>query len=183
MVLPAIVFVAHSLYCTTVEEPAQAPEPTQKPVLLRAVAEMNPTEGSTVSGTVVFEQVHEEVTIKADLSGLSPGKHGFHVHEVGDCSAPDGTSTGGHFNPFNVKHGSPAAPEHHVGDLGNIDADEEGDAHFELTVDYMSLRDGMTLVLGRAVIVHAQEDDLDSRFVGNAGLRVACGVIEGLVSG
>ena len=167
-----MILVAVALSCAPAEETAQEPIP------LRARAELNPTEGNIVSGTVYFEQANEEVTITADLNGLSAGKHGFHVHETGDCSGPGGSSAGGHFNPLNVKHGSPTDLEHHVGDLGNIEADEQGNAHFELTVDFLSLGEEFYSVLGKAVIVHAQEDDLDSRFVGNAGPRVACGVIE-----
>ena len=116
------------------------------------------------------------VKIIADINGLTPGEHGFHIHQWGDCSAADGTSAGGHYNPFNTAHGSPMDEIRHVGDLGNIKAGSDGSAHYESDDAVVSL-DGPTSVIGRAVIVHAGKDDFTSQPTGNAGGRVACGVI------
>ena len=115
--------------------------------------------------------------VVADISGLKPGKHGLHIHEKGDCSAPDATSAGGHFNPDKKNHGAPDASEHHMGDLGNIEANAKGKAHLDRTVDFLTIAEDPNSIAGKAVIVHAQEDDLKSQPVGNAGARVACGVI------
>jgi Cu-Zn family superoxide dismutase len=142
----------------------------------KAICVLHPTEGNNVTGTVTFENDGENVKIVADLKGLTPGKHGFHIHQLGDCSAPDGTSAGGHFNPENVQHGGPNDATRHVGDLGNIEASEDGTAHLEMT-DSMVKLNGEHSVIGRAIIVHAGEDDLKSQPTGAAGARVACGVI------
>ena len=143
-----------------------------------AVANLAPTQGNNVKGTVRFDESNGKVRVVADVTGLKPGKHGFHIHEKGDCSAPDATSAGGHFNPEMHKHGAPDSPEHHLGDLGNIEADANGKAHYDRTVDFLTIAVDPNTIAGKAVIVHAQEDDLQSQPVGNAGARLACGVIE-----
>ncbi len=143
----------------------------------KAVCTLQPTEGNNVSGTVTFTKVGESIKIVADLEGLTPGKHGFHIHENGDCSSPDGSSAGGHFNPTNKKHGAPDDSERHVGDLGNIEADENGNAHLEMSDSEISFS-GQNSIIGRGIIVHAGEDDFTSQPSGDAGARVACGVIE-----
>ena len=141
------------------------------------VAVLKPALGSQVKGTVRFNEIPPKVHIVADVTGLSPGSHGFHIHEKGDCSAPDASSAGGHFNPDNMKHGAPDAAEHHTGDLGNLEADSSGHAHYERTVDFLELAVDPKTIDGKAVIVHAGEDDLHSQPAGNSGARVACGVI------
>lgn len=156
-------------------QPAEPPPPPPPP--LKAVADMAPTEGSEVRGTVTFEETDGNVLVTAELSGLAPGMHGFHIHEVGDCSAPDATSAGGHFNPMDAMHGGPGSAEHHSGDLGNIEADENGNASYNSTLGYLTLGEGPTSIVGRAVIVHEKEDDLESQPTGAAGARLACGVI------
>jgi Cu-Zn family superoxide dismutase len=142
----------------------------------RAVAQLHPLEGSGVSGTVTFAQVEGGVKVSAKLSGLTPGAHGFHIHEFGDCSAPDGTSAGGHFNPTGEPHGAPTDAHRHAGDMGNITAAADGTASLEYVDSHVSF-DGATSILGRGVIVHAKADDLKTQPTGNAGGRVACGVI------
>jgi len=142
----------------------------------KAVAVIHPTEGNSVSGTVTFTKVDNGIKIVADISGLTPGKHGFHIHEYGDCTAKDGTSAGGHFNPENVKHGGPNDKVRHVGDLGNLDAGQDGKAHYE-RVDNVIAFSGSHDIIGRAIIIHAGEDDLNTQPTGAAGARVACGVI------
>jgi Cu-Zn family superoxide dismutase len=117
------------------------------------------------------------VKVVAHVEGLSPGqKHAIHVHQFGDCSAPDAMSAGGHYNPEGHQHGLPETEKRHAGDLGNLAADSEGKAHYEITVDNISIAGVKNPVIGRAVIVHAKTDD-GGQPVGNAGARIACGVI------
>jgi Cu-Zn family superoxide dismutase len=142
----------------------------------KAVAKLDSKSGSKVTGTVTFTKVGDEVQVVADLQGLTAGKHGFHIHEKGDCSAPDASSAGGHFNPMHQHHGGPTSTEHHVGDLGNIEADASGKAHLDWK-GKMNLT-GTDSIVGKSVVVHEKEDDLKTDPAGNAGPRVACGVIE-----
>lgn len=142
----------------------------------KAVAVVHPTAGNDAHGVVTFERVRGGVRIVADLDGLTPGEHGFHIHEKGDCSAPDGTSAGGHFNPLGAPHAGPDATERHVGDLGNVTADAEGRVRAEW-VDHQIAFAGARSILGRALVVHAGADDLSSQPSGAAGPRVACGVV------
>jgi Cu-Zn family superoxide dismutase len=146
---------------------------------VRAAAELKATAGNQVSGTVTFVAADGKIRVVADLQGLAPGKHGFHVHEKGDCSAPDASSAGDHFNPAGGPHGAPTDPveKRHVGDLGNLEADADGKAHLELTDEVIALV-GENSIVGKAVVVHAQADDLTSQPTGDAGGRLACGVIE-----
>src|SRR6476620_8867905 len=149
---------------------ANAQEPT------KAIAVLHPTAGNNVTGLVTFTKSGNEVKVVADVTGLTPGKHGFHIHEFGDCSSSDGKSAGGHFNPTNNPHAGHDAAQRHEGDLGNLEADGSGKAHLELT-DTMMTMSGQNSIIGRGVIVHEKEDDLKSQPVGNAGGRIACGVI------
>lgn len=142
----------------------------------KAEAVLKATEGNKVEGTVTFTKVEGGVLIVADVVNLKPGKHGFHVHEHGDCSAHDASSAGGHFNPTNSKHGGPDTPERHVGDLGNLVADSTGKAHYE-RIDSLITLEGPNSVIGRSVVVHADEDDLATQPTGNSGARIACGEI------
>ena len=142
----------------------------------RAVAVLVPTAGNAARGTVTFEAVPDGVRITAQLEGLPAGDHGFHIHELGDCSAADGTSAGGHFNPGGVPHAGPDGTPRHMGDLGNITADAAGTATYDRT-DRLVRLDGPDAVVGRGVIVHAAADDLATQPTGNAGARLACGVI------
>jgi Cu-Zn family superoxide dismutase len=149
---------------------ARAEEPT------KAIAVLHPTQGSQVTGSVTFTESGGAVKVVADISGLTPGKHGFHIHEFGDCSDPKGASAGGHFNPGKHSHGAPDAADRHEGDLGNIEADASGKAHLEVTDKVMKLT-GANGILGRAVIVHEKADDLKTQPTGDAGGRLACGVV------
>ena len=144
--------------------------------ITKAVAELHGTKGNDVTGTVTFTKEADGIRVVADITGLKPGKHGFHIHEYGDCTADDGSSAGGHFNPDNVKHGAPTDSVRHAGDLGNIEAGQDGNAHLEITDSLVSFS-GPRSIIGRGVIVHGGEDDLTSQPSGNAGPRVACGVI------
>jgi Cu-Zn family superoxide dismutase len=160
------------------EQPPTA-GPPEEGGAVRAGAELKPTEGSRVSGTVTFVAADGKLRVVADLQGLEPGKHGFHIHEKGDCSAPDASSAGGHFNPVGTPHGAQTDPaeKRHVGDLGNVEADADGKAHLELTDQIIAL-EGENSIVGKAVVVHAKADDLTSQPTGDAGGRLACGVIE-----
>jgi superoxide dismutase, Cu-Zn family len=138
---------------------------------------LHPTKGNNVTGTVTFTTVEDGVRVIADVQGLTPGDHGFHIHEFGDCSAPDASSAGAHFNPTKKSHGSPENSNRHVGDLGNITADSSGRAHYD-RVDHVIDLNGDDHIVGRSVVIHAQADDFVTQPSGNSGARVACGVIE-----
>lgn len=141
-----------------------------------AVCEIVEVGGSGVSGTVNFEQQGETVTITGKIEGLTPGKHGFHVHASGDLSDKEkGESTGGHFDPTNMKHGRPSDEQRHVGDLGNITADDNGVATIDMTDTVISLS-GDNSIVGKAIVVHAGEDKF-TQPTGDAGARVAFGKI------
>ena len=146
------------------------------PAKADAAAVLMPTKGHTVSGVVAFYKVSHGVRIIADISELSPGAHGIHIHEFGDCRAGDASSAGGHFNPSGNLHGAPDAEDRHAGDLGNIVADESGAATLDIVVPSLSL-EGEHAIIGRSVIVHAHEDDGTTQPSGGAGARLACGTI------
>ena len=149
-----------------------------RPRLARATLE--PTAGHGARGRVELVQTPDGLFVDIRLSGLTPGRHGLHIHEHGDCSAPDAASTGDHFSPADDPHGAPADPagQHHAGDLGNVTADDSGTATGQLTARALSLEPGAVDVVGRAVVVHAGEDDLSSQPAGDSGEPAACGVIE-----
>ena len=139
--------------------------------------DVKPTQGSKVSGSVSVAPMGQGVHFRGTVSGLTPGKHGFHIHEKGDCSAPDGASAGGHFNPDQKAHGAPSATEHHAGDLGNIEAAADGTAKVDMHVNGVTLGTESNSIKGKAIIIHAGEDDFKTQPTGNAGARLACGVI------
>jgi len=139
-----------------------------------AVCVLHSTSGSQTAGVIRFRQQDEVVVITVAVSGLLPGsKHAMHIHELGDVRAADGASVGGHYNPEGHDHGGPGSKQHHAGDLGNIAADGAGEARVELRVEGLDFTD----ILGRSVVVHAHEDDFVTQPSGNAGPRIAVGVI------
>lgn len=142
-----------------------------------ATATLAPTAGNTAAGTVAFTQKGDKVTVTAKVSGLAPGGHGFHIHEKGDCSAPDATSAGGHFNPTGKAHGDPAGPDHHAGDMPMLQADASGNAALTADLDVIRIGGGASDIVGRSVVVHKDADDFKAQPTGNSGARVACGVI------
>lgn len=144
----------------------------------RAVAEIRPTEGNDVRGVVTFVEVEDGVRVTADIEGLEPDStHGFHIHEFGDCTAGDGTSAAGHYNPEGHDHGLPGQEgERHAGDLGNITAGADGTARYEDTFEDISIAGLVNPIVGRGVIVHAQPDT-GAQPTGEAGARIGCGVI------
>lgn len=143
----------------------------------QAIAVLSATQGNKVQGTVRFTEQGNSVKVVAHVEGLTPGqKHAIHVHEFGDCSSADANSAGSHYNPEKHEHGLPDKSQRHAGDLGNLQADASGKSHLELTVNNISIAGNKNPILGRSVIVHAKPDD-GGQPVGNAGARIACGVI------
>ncbi|MHB9783045.1 superoxide dismutase family protein [Stenotrophomonas maltophilia] len=161
-------------------EPAPAAEPAST-ADASATAELAPTQGNETKGSVTFKRVDGKVHVTGQISGLKPGsEHGFHIHEKGDCSAPDGTSAGGHFNPGKQDHGSVTSDPHHGGDMPNIKADDKGVATIDGPVSSnVNIGKGDDFdIIGRGLIVHADPDDYTSQPTGNAGARLACAVIQ-----
>jgi len=145
----------------------------------RATAALKPTKGSKAFGEATFEQKGDKVHVVVYVQGLNPAQeHGLHIHEVGDCSAPDAMSAKGHFNPFGKPHGHFDSPERHAGDLPALKAAKNGRAKVDRLVDLITLAPGPANIIGRAVIVHADHDDYKTQPTGNAGARLACGVIQ-----
>jgi len=156
---------------------SDAPVRNVEPASLQASAHLSPTEGNTVHGHVTFRQEeNDSVRIIAEVSGLTPGAHGFHIHEKGDCSAPDASSAGGHFNPQQTEHGKAGEGVHHAGDLPSLEADAEGIARINVELNGITIT-GDHSIVGRGLIVHADPDDFTTQPTGNAGARVACAVI------
>ena len=157
---------------------AHSQTPAEKPSApLKAVALLHPTAGSKVGGTVTFTEAADGVQVHAEITGLTPGNHGFHVHEFGDCSAVDASSAGAHFNPTHKPHAGPDTPERHVGDMGNVQADASGKATLKYVDHQISLTHDERSVIGRSVVVHEKADDLKSQPSGDSGARIACSVI------
>lgn len=169
-------------------EPTQAGQP-----LHAAVARLEPRSGSRATGTVTFRELPAApgdpseayksapsvLNVTIELSGATPGEHAVHVHERGDCSAPDASSAGGHFAPLGHPHGRPDAPfaEKHPGDLGNVTVGDGGRGRAELSLQSATLGQGRVSIDGLAVVVHAQADQF-TQPSGDAGGRIACGIIE-----
>ena len=141
----------------------------------KAIAQLIATTNSSVKGTVVFTKDGSSMHVHAEISGLTPGEHGFHVHEYGVWSE-NGMSSGGHFNPTAQPHADIHSKKRHVGDLGNITANANGNATLDVDDSHMSFH-GPTSILGRGVVVHEKADDLKTQPSGNAGGRLAVGVV------
>ncbi len=145
---------------------------------LRATAQLQPTKGNKTFGEATFEEAGGKVRVVIYVQGLKPGQeHGLHIHEVGDCSSGDGMSTKGHFNPFGKPHAHPGTPERHAGDLPALKADKDGRAKVDVMLDLITVAAGPASVIGRGLVVHADPDDYKTQPTGNAGARIACGVI------
>ena len=151
---------------------AQTPAASSK-----GISVLHPTAGNKVSGTVTFTAAADGVKIHAEIAGLTPGKHGFHIHEFGDCTAGDASSAGAHFNPTNQPHAGPDTAARHEGDMGNIEADASGNAKLDYVDHQISLTGDAKSAIGRSVVVHAKPDDLKTQPSGDSGARIACGVI------
>jgi len=145
---------------------------------LRANAQLQPTKGNKTFGEATFEQVGDKVHVVVYVQGLKPGQeHGLHIHEVGDCSSGDGMSTKGHFNPFGKPHAHQGTSDRHAGDLPALKAGKDGRAKVDVMVDIITVAAGPASIVGRGLIVHADPDDYKTQPTGNAGARIACGVI------
>lgn len=146
----------------------------------RAEANLASASGSIVSGKLTLVPMGNGVHVSGELGGFGPGSsHGFHIHEKGDCSAADASSAGGHFNPAGQPHGRAMQGAHHAGDSDNLVADSNGVAKIDTHISGVSLGGGAgNDIAGRAFVVHAVADDYMSQPSGNAGARVACGVIK-----
>jgi Cu-Zn family superoxide dismutase len=146
---------------------------------LRATAALQPTKGNKTFGEATFEETDGKVRVIVFAQGLKPDQeHGFHIHEAGDCSSGDGMSAKGHFNPHGKPHGHPSAAERHAGDLPALKAGKDGRAKLDTTMDVITLRPGPASIIGRGLIIHADPDDYKTQPTGNAGARLACGVIK-----
>ncbi|CAG9535421.1 unnamed protein product [Cercopithifilaria johnstoni] len=141
---------------------------------------------NTANGIIYFQQNDENspTTIYGEISGLTPGLHGFHIHQYGDATN-DCISAGSHFNPFGNTHGGPTDQMRHIGDLGNINAGNDGIAHVNIISNDIKLS-GPISIIGRSLVVHAKADDFgkgvgdereESLKTGNAGGRVVCGIV------
>src|SRR5437016_9160495 len=155
---------------------AQTPA-AKSAVSLKGISVLHPTAGNKVSGTVTFTPVTDGVRVHAEIAGLTPGKHGFHIHEFGDCSAADAISAGAHFNPNNQPHAGPDAAARHEGDMGNVEGDASGNAKLDYVDHQISLANDSKSAIGRSVVVHVKPDDLKTQPSGDSGARIACGVI------
>ncbi len=173
--------------CTSTPAPAPAPAPaaTQSQVpttstARQAMVNLASASGSLVSGKLTMMPMADGVHVTGTVGGLPPNSvHGFHVHENGDCSAADASSAGGHFNPFGTPHGKVGSGAHHAGDADNITANAEGVAAVNAHLRGVTLGGGATNdITNRAVVVHAKPDDYTSQPSGDAGARVACGLIK-----
>jgi Cu-Zn family superoxide dismutase len=180
----ALIAIATAFFVTGCSSaPPSKPAGQQVPTLStarQAVANLASASGSLVSGKVTLvPMANGGVHLTGVIGGLSPNStHGFHVHEKGDCSAVDAASAGAHFNPFNATHGRAADQAHHAGDMDNLVADGEGVVRLNAHLGGVTLGGGaVNDIAGRALIVHAVPDDYRSQPAGNAGARVACGVI------
>jgi len=138
-----------------------------------ASAPLQARSGSSVSGNVLLTQMGDKLRLDVTASNVAPGEHGFHVHEAGDCSAPDASSAKGHYNPSGKRHGHHDKAERHAGDLPNLLADASGNVKYSAEVGGVTLAE----VIGRSVVMHADPDDYVSQPAGNSGKRIACGVI------
>jgi Cu-Zn family superoxide dismutase len=168
---PAADAAAPSAAAPAAAAPAAAPKSIEVPLEAKS--------GSKLSGKAVLTETEGGVHVVLTLENVEPGDHGAHVHEKGDCSAADGASAGGHFNPQSKDHGLPGTEKRHLGDLGNITIGKDGKGSLDITAPGANLKPNDPLsFVGRAIIVHAKKDD-GGQPTGNAGGRVGCGVIKG----
>jgi Cu-Zn family superoxide dismutase len=143
-----------------------------------ATATMISTSGSTATGTVNLAQLGDgSVEVTATFRGVPPGVHGFHIHEKGDCG-DNGNAAGGHYNPAGTPHAAPTVDPHHAGDFGNVMANEDGSVSTRFVTRSITVSEGSMTAIGHAIILHANPDDLTTQPSGNAGARIACGVVQ-----
>jgi Cu-Zn family superoxide dismutase len=173
-----LLLIGMSLALTSCERIRQQTGVLSVPSAKQAIATIGPASDSSVTGTAIFTQTGDEIVLTIEIQNASPGMHAVHIHESGDCSAPDGTSAGGHWNPTGVAHGKWGEGEFHLGDIGNITVGEDGVGSIELMTNLWEIGTGSDVdVVGRGIIVHAVADDFTSQPSGNAGARIGCGAI------
>jgi Cu-Zn family superoxide dismutase len=144
----------------------------------QAMATIVSASGTKVQGRALFTQLAEGgVKTEVWIENATPGTHGLHLHEKGDCSAPDAASAGGHFNAAGNPHAAPTDKARHNGDLGNIEVGADGKGHLEITSDLLTVSPGPDSVVGRSIVFHEKADDLKTQPTGAAGARYGCGVI------
>jgi len=159
---------------TTPEETAEAPAAS----ISRLDVPLISKSGSELTGIAIFIQDDYGVSLQLNIENTPPGEHAVHIHEIGDCSADDASSAGGHWNPTAEDHGKWGEAPHHLGDIGNISVGEDGIGTFSLTTDHWTLGGGADNdIYGKAIIVHADPDDFTSQPTGAAGGRIGCAVI------
>lgn len=175
--------------CSGNKEPETSGMPTRDSMSIQSAEDVGKTatallsaaSGSTLDGTAAFvEDNNGNVTLTVNVRHVSPGKHAIHIHQNGDCSAPDGSSAGGHWNPTNEPHGKWEDTPHHQGDIGNLDVGTDSTATLTMTTDKWCIgcSDSTKNVIGKSIIIHASLDDFTTQPTGNAGGRIGCGVIE-----
>lgn len=137
---------------------------------------INSKSGTNTQGTVDFNQKGKMVTMDMSVFKLTPGIHAVHIHEKGDCSATDGSSAGGHWNPAKDDHGKWGSEHFHMGDIGNLTADKEGTARLIFKTDKWCIgcTDESKNIVGKSIIIHAGKDDFKTQPTGDAGGRVGC---------
>lgn len=174
-----LILVALSLAgCSGAGEQASESGTEEQSLVRRATAHVQPTAGSEAFGTAIFIN-GPAVDLQIDIEDAPPGIHAIHIHETGDCSAEDGSSAGGHWNPEGHDHGQWGAEPFHLGDIGNLTVGEDGKGTLMLSTDKWSMGTGKDNdIMGKAIILHASEDDFESQPTGNAGGRIGCGVIK-----
>ena len=184
-ILTAALILALGGCASTASTSKPAAMPASKPMTgtstaQQAVVNLASASGSLVSGKLTVVPMGDGVHLTGTIGGLSAGSnHGFHIHEKGDCSAADASSAGGHFNPTGQPHGRAMQGAHHAGDSDNIVASAAGVANIDAHIMGVTLGGGAANdIAGRAIVVHAAADDYTSQPAGNAGARVACGVIK-----
>lgn len=147
-------------------------------VATEAMADIDSKSGSTVTGTADFKAEGKTVTLTVSIQGATPGRHGIHIHDRGDCSAADASSAGEHWNPFSKAHGRWGGESYHLGDIGNMEIDQTGRGTLTFTTDEWAIgTGGANDIVGKSVVIHANADDFMSQPSGNSGERVGCGVI------
>ncbi len=169
--LTLLFFISTGLACADdmagMSTPTMASASVAASTPITAVAEMSPTQGNTVHGEIKFIQKKGYLLVKANIEGLTPGKHPFHVHAVGDCSATDGSSAGGHFKPSQAPTPAPGAKALDWADLGKLNANSSGTAHYTFKDKVLQLS-GADSIIGKSVVIHASDSPA----------RMACGVIQ-----
>ncbi len=153
--------------------------PKTEPAPMRMEAEITSVTEKNLKGDVLIEPMKEGIRVQAHFTGLEPNsKHGFHIHENGECAGPDYKSAGAHFNPDKHVHGSPESAMSHIGDFGNLVANEKGEAHVDKIIPHASSH--VKEIAGKAILIHTKGDNLSTQPSGDSGGRLGCGIIKTL---